>query len=387
MRRLISGVGDFFKTSDKTLWICTLIATVYSALMLSSVERAGGSFVRNQVIAAIIGYIIAIILSMIDYEYLARYWYIAAGISLVLFASVFLFGVTVAGTDDTAWLRLPGGLTFQPSELVKICFIVTFAKHLDTLKKNEKLHTFLAVMSLLVHAMIPVAIIHFQGDDGSALIFLCIALIMMFTAGVQARYFVILTCVLSVGIPVLWNVIMNDEHRNRILALADLDGNALTDYGYQQYQSKVSIASGGKSGYGLGEGYRTGLGAVPEQENDFIFSVAGEELGFFGTMLVIVLILLIIFKTFTNATKARDDLGSYICFGMFGLLASQSIINIAMVIGMLPVIGITLPFFSAGGSSAMCLYFGIGLVQSVRIHNKDVDNIKLSYTRNERIKI
>ena len=387
MRRFISGVGDFFKTSDKTLWICTLIATVFSALLLSSVERAGGSFVKNQVIAAIIGYIVAIIISMVDYEYLARYWYIAAAISLVLFAAVFLFGVTVAGTDDTAWLRLPGGLTFQPSELVKICFIVTFAKHLDVLKKSEKLHSFLGVISLLGHAIIPVAIIHFQGDDGSALIFLCIALIMMFTAGVQARYFVILTCVLSVGIPVLWNVIMNDEHRNRILALADIDGNALTDYGYQQYQSKVSIASGGKSGYGLGEGYRTGLGAVPEQENDFIFSVAGEELGFFGTMLIVVILLLLIFKTFINASKARDDLGSYICFGMFGLLASQSIINIAMVIGMLPVIGITLPFFSAGGSSAMCLYFGIGLVQSVRIHNKDVDNIKLSYTRNERIKI
>ena len=337
--------------------------------------------------AAIIGYIIAIIISMIDYEYIARYWYIAAIMSMLLFAAVFLFGVTVAGTDDTAWLRLPGGFTFQPSELVKICFIVTFAKHIDNLKKNDKLLTFGAVVVLLCHALIPIAIIHFQGDDGSALIFLFIAIIMMFVAGVQARYFIILLCILSVGIPILWNVIMNDEHRSRILALADLDGNALTDYGYQQYQSKVSIASGSTNGYGLGEGYRTGLGAVPEQENDFIFSVAGEELGFFGTMLVLIILLVMIIKLFINATKARDELGSYICYGMFALVASQTIINIAMVIGMLPVIGITLPFFSAGGSSAMCLYFGIGLVQSVHIHHKNTDTIKLSYTRNERIKI
>lgn len=387
MKRFFSGVGDYILNSDKTIWLFTLSATIYSALLLSSVERAGGSFVRTQIMAAVIGYVAAIIISMIDYEYIARYWYLLAGISLVLFAAVFLFGITVTGTDDTAWLRLPGGFTFQPSELVKICFIVTFSKHLDYLKKTGKLETLTAVVTLLLHALVPVAIIHFQGDDGSALIFLFIALILMFVAGIQARYFTILLTLIAIGVPVLWNVVMNDEHRNRILALFDLDGNAMTDYGYQQYQSKVSIASGGSTGYGIGNGYRTGIGYVPEQENDFIFSVAGEECGFFGTILILTILLVLIIKVFLNATKARDELGSYICYGMFALLASQTVINIAMVLGMLPVIGITLPFFSAGGSSAMCLYFGIGLVQSVHMHNKNVDNIKISYTRNERIKI
>ena len=387
MRRFFGSIGEYILNSDKVIWLFTLSATIYSALLLSSVERAGGSFVRTQIMAAVIGYVAAIIISMIDYEYIARCWQILAGVSLLLFIAVFLFGVTVAGTDDTAWLRLPGGFTFQPSELVKICFIVTFAKHLDYLKKTGRLETFKGVMALLCHAMVPVAIIHFQGDDGSALIFVFIALILMFVAGVQARYFIILLVTIAIGIPVLWNVVMNNEHRNRILALFDLDGNALTDYGYQQYQSKVSIASGGTTGYGIGEGYRTGIGYVPEQENDFIFSVAGEECGFFGTILILVILFVLIIKVFTNATKARDELGSYICYGMFALLASQTVINIAMVLGLLPVIGITLPFFSAGGSSAMCLYFGIGLVQSVHMHNKNIDNIKISYTRNERIKI
>ncbi len=387
MKRMFSGVGDYIKNSDKTIWMLTLVATVYSALLLSSVERAGGSFVRTQIMAACIGYVGAVIISMIDYEYIARVWYGLAGVSLALFVAVFLFGVTVAGTDDTAWLRLPGGFTFQPSELVKICFVVTFAKHIDYLKKTNRLETFGAVLQLLGHALVPVAIIHFQGDDGSALIFLFIAIIVMFIAGVQARYFIIMLCGLAIGIPVVWNVIMNDEHRNRMMAHFDLDGNALTDYGYQQYQSKVSIASGSFSGSGIGQGYRTGIGYVPEQENDFIFSVAGEELGFVGTILILAILLILIIKVFMNATKARDELGSYICYGMFALLASQSVINIAMVIGLLPVIGITLPFFSAGGSSAMCLYFGIGLIQSVHMHNRNVDNIKLSYHRNERIKI
>lgn len=387
MKKLLSRIGDYFSGTDNLLWILAISATFISSLLLSSVERAGGSFVKTQILAAVLGTVIAIVISVIDYEYISRFWYILAILSILLFAAVFVFGMTVTGTDDTAWIRLPGGITFQPSELVKIFFIVTFATHLNYLKKNDKLKNFLSIVTLLSHAAVPVIIIHFQGDDGSALIFIFIMLIMMFTAGVQARYFVALICMLAVGIPVVWNVIMNNEHRNRILALMDIDGNAMTDYGYQQYQSKVSIASGKLTGYGIGQGYRTGIGYVPEQENDFIFSVACEELGFIGAMLVLAILLLIIIRIFINAQQARDDLGAFICYGMFALVATQTVINIGMVLGLLPVIGITLPFFSAGGTSSMCLYFGIGLVQSVRLHNKDITTVKVSYTRSERIKI
>lgn len=387
LKKLFNAIGDYFINTDKILWFLVICCSVYSAFLLSSVERAGGSFVKTQIVAAVIGIIIAIVISVIDYEYIARYWWTLAILSLGLFMAVFFFGMTVSGTDDTAWIRLPGGLTFQPSELVKVCFIVTFAKHLDVLKSKDKLKSFLGVLSLLAHGAVPILIIHLQGDDGSALIFFFIMLVMAVVAGVQGRYFIVLGSALAIGLPLLWNFFLNDEHRNRILALFDLDGNALTTYGYQQYQSKVSIASGELKGYGLGQGYRTGVGFVPEQENDFIFSVAGEELGFIGTILILVLLLLIIAKVFFIGIDARDNLGNFIAFGMFGLLASQTIINIGMVIGLLPVIGITLPFFSAGGTSSMCLYFGIGLVQSVYMHKHNNEVIKLSYTRNERIKI
>lgn len=387
LKKIFHAIGDYFVNTDKLLWFLVICCSVYSAFLLSSVERAGGSFVKTQIIAAVIGCLIAIIISVIDYEYIARYWWAMVIISFILFLAVFFFGMTVTGTDDTAWIRLPGGLTFQPSELVKIFFIITFAKHIDALKAKDKLKTFLGVLSLLAHVAIPVLIIHMQGDDGSALIFFFIMLVMMVVAGVQARYFIVLGSTLAVGLPLLWNFFLNDEHRNRILALFDLDSNALTTYGYQQYQSKVSIASGELTGYGLGQGYRTGVGFVPEQENDFIFSVAGEELGFIGTTFILLLLLLIIAKVFFIGIDARDNLGSLLAFGMFGLLASQTIINIGMVLGLLPVIGITLPFFSAGGTSSMCLYFGIGLVQSVYMHKHNNEVIKLSYTRNERIKI
>lgn len=387
LKKVFHAIGDYFVNTDKILWFLVICCTIYSSLLLSSVERAGGSFVKTQIMAAVIGILLAIVISVIDYEYIARYWWALAIISIGLFVSVFLFGITVSGTDDTAWIRLPGGLTFQPSELVKIFFIVTFSKHLEVLKSKDKLKTFLGVFSLLIHVGVPVLIIHIQGDDGSALIFLFIMLVMAVVAGVQARYFIILGAALTIALPLLWNFFLNDEHRNRIQALFDLDSNALTNYGYQQYQSKVSIASGELTGYGLGQGYRTGVGFVPEQENDFIFSVAGEELGFIGTMLILILLLSLISKVFFIGIDARDNLGSYIAFGMFGLLASQTIINIGMVIGLLPVIGITLPFFSAGGTSSMCLYLGIGLVQSVHMHKQNNEVIKLSYTRSERIKI
>lgn len=387
LKKFFNAIGDYFVNTDKILWFLVICCTVYSALLLSSVERAGGGFVKTQIMAAVIGIFVAIIISVIDYEYIARYWWALAILSIGLFMAVFFFGITVSGTDDTAWIRLPGGLTFQPSELIKIFFIVTFAKHLDVLKAKDRHKTFLGVVSLLAHGAVPILIIHIQGDDGSALIFFFIMLIMAVVAGIQGRYFIILGSALAIGLPLLWNFFLNDEHRNRILALFDLDSNALTTYGYQQYQSKVSIASGELTGYGLGQGYRTGVGFVPEQENDFIFSVAGEELGFIGTMLILLLLLALITKVFFIGMDARDNLGSLIAFGMFGLLAAQTIINIGMVVGLLPVIGITLPFFSAGGTSSMCLYFGIGLVQSVYMHKQNNEVIKLSYTRNERIKI
>lgn len=330
-----------------------------------------------------IGIIGAVLFSIIDYTNIIRFWYIAALAGVGLAVSVFIFGITVSGTDDTAWIRLPGGITFQPSELIKICFIITFSRHLSYIIEKNMLKSFKGVMMLLVHALIPVAIIHIQGDDGSALIFLMMFAIMAFTAGVQLRYFVIAFVLAAVCIPVIWNYIMNDEHRNRIMALFDLDGNALTDYGWQQYQGKVSIASGGLSGSGLGNGTRVQNNIVPEQQNDFIFTVAGEELGFVGCLFLILILILLMIKILAVALKSKDVAGAAICYGLFGMLSMQTIINLGMVLGFLPVIGITLPFFSQGGTSAMSMFFGVGLVQSVYLHNKlDIDD-RLSFAYKE----
>ena len=301
---------------------------------------------------------------------------------------VFFFGINVSGTDDTAWLMLPGGFTIQPSEFIKICFIITFTKHLSFLNEKKLIQSPLGVATLTIHALIPMVMIHFQGDDGTVLIFGLIYLFMSYIAGVQLRYFAALGIMLLVGIPVIWSFVLNDEHRNRFLALFDLDGNATTNYGWQQFQGKISMAGGGLTGSGLYEGSRVEYGIVPEQENDFIFTVAGEELGFIGCMILMAILFGIIIRVIIDARKANENDGRFLCTGVFATIASQTIINLGMVLGFLPVIGITLPLFSAGGTSALSTLICIGLVQSVCNHNEDdMDTARINRKNRSRTRI
>lgn len=372
MSRLFHSAADFFKRTDIILWIMTVAAVIYSLLLISSMQRSGEyNYLKTQLAAVVIGLIAAVFISVADYKYIINKWYFAAVIAFLLAGLVFVFGIQVAGTDDTAWIQLPGGFTIQPSELIKICFIITFTKHLSYLNEKNMIKTFLGVVSLVIHALIPMAVIHIQGDDGTVLIFAFIFLFMSYIAGVQLRYFAILGGLLLASIPLIWNFFMNDEHRNRLLALFDIDGNAMTNYGWQQYQGKVSIASGGLDGSGLFNGSRVEYGIVPEQENDFIFTVAGEELGFIGCIALLVILLIIIIRIIINAKSSTDLMGRYLCSGVFAMIAAQTIINIGMVLGFFPVVGITLPLFSSGGTSALSTLICIGLVQSVRNHNMD----------------
>ena len=389
MGKFIDNLKTYFSRTDSILWIFTAIATVYSLLLISDMQRAGTyNYMFTQSIAIITGVIIAVVISLVNYNFFVKMWWVFALVGIGLSGLVFIFGVTVSGTDDTAWIKLPGGFTIQPSEFMKICFIITFTKHLTFLNEIDKLKTLPAVLSLLFHVGIPIVLIHLQGDDGTVLVFLMIALGMSFLAGVQTKYFAILGGSLAVGLPVLWSFFLNDEHRGRIMALFDLDGNALTNYGWQQYQGKVSIASGQAFGSGLYNGRRVAFGIVPEQENDFIFTVAGEEFGFIGCIILLLILLFIIIRILINAKNAYDIKGSYICYGIFIMIASQTIINIGMVLGFIPVIGITLPFFSSGGTSVMTMMISIGLVQSVLYNQEeDMDKAQIRLGSQSRIRL
>ena len=371
MKRIFDSIWNYIKKTDKWFWILTMSASIYGFLLIYSQQRSGGTnFLKTQIIAVGIGYIVAVFISCIDYRFYGKVWWIFAGVALSLTILVFFIGIQIAGTDDVGWIKI-GSITFQPSELTKICFIITFAKHISVLVKYDKLRSFFGVMTLVFHAAIPILLIHMQGDDGTALVFGFMFLIMTFAAGVQLRYFISFLLVICVSAPLFYTKIMNDDQRNRLLVLFNLDDNSLTTYGWQQYQGKVSIASGGLFGEGYMNGPRVAKDIVPYQENDFIFTVAGEEFGFIGCTILLLILLFIVIKTMRDVHLADDTFGKMICYGFFSIIATQTVINIGMVLGIFPVVGITLPFFSSGGTSVMCLYFGVGLVQSVYMHREN----------------
>lgn len=381
VKRAFKNIISYIKRTDILLWLILCAISVYSLILLKSVSRATiADYFKTQLFAIALGVVAAIFVSMIDYAEIANYWYLLAGFSIFLMIYTLIFGDEVTGGGGVAakaWISI-GGRTFQSSELVKILFTITYAKHLDTTKKRGALTQPLQVILLALHALVPMLLCELQGDTGAAIVFFFIFLAMSFAAGIQLRYFAILGGMIMVAIPILWKFILKEYQKNRFVAVFNLDSEAVRlNDGYQQYQGRISIGSGKWSGQGLFSGSRVASGSVPFQHSDYIFSVAGEELGFIGCSLIILLLFLLLIKTLHVAKTSRDDLGKYICFGFFGMIALQSVSNIGMCLTLLPVMGVTLPFFSAGGSSAACLYLGFGLVQSVYMHRNQSDGLRL----------
>lgn len=378
MRKVLGSIADYFKHTDIIFWLLSIAVSVYGCLLIYSMDRAdeSSSFIKTQIMAVSLGYIAAILISVMDYSIIGKLWPIVAVICVGAVLLTFTpMGIQIAGTDDRAWIDLKV-TTFQPAELMKIGFIITFAKHLSYLREKEKIKSFLQVCGLAGHALIPIVLVHFQGDDGTALVFALMFIIMSFAGGVQLRYFFITFSAIIAAAPLAWNFVMNEDQKNRFLALFNLEAYAQSE-GWQQLMGKISIASGQMTGRGLFQGPRVAKGSVPFQENDFIFSVAGEELGFVGCIALLGLLLLLMLRAVQNAGSAKDYFGKFICFGFFAMISVQTCINVGMCLGLLPVVGITLPFFSSGGSSVACLYLGIGLVESVYMHQYDPDKIKI----------
>lgn len=380
-KRFFKGLWDYIKKADIILWLLLAMISAYSLVLLRSVDYATGSgYFRTQLLAIGLGVAAAVVVTLIDYAEIANFWYLLAGFSIFLMIYTSFFGEQVVGSggvDAKAWINI-AGRTFQSSELVKIAFILTFAKHLDVLRMGSKLDHPLHVMLLGCHALVPMLLCEMQGDTGAAIVFFAIFLTMSLSAGIKLRYFAALGGIVLVALPLLWMFVMKDYQKARFTAVFNLeDPTVQMEDGYQQYQGRISIGSGRLDGTGLFNGTRVANKSVPFQQSDYIFSVAGEELGFIGCSLILLLLLLFMAKVLHVASTSRDDLGRYICFGFFGMIALQSVSNIGMCLALLPAMGVTLPFFSAGGSSAACMYLGFGLVQAVYMRRKESDGMRL----------
>lgn len=374
MRKLRLAIKKYLKTVDKWLLFFCISLSTLSVLLLYSLyqsDLAGTLRLSErtcivQLAAMFLGLTAAVIISNIDYHFMAKLWKLYIPVSVFFVALTFFVGLQVdESVDDKAWLRLPFGLTFQPSELLKICFIMSFAYHLSKVK-NE-INKPLNMLLLCIHGAAPVLLIHFQGDDGTAIVFAFIFAVMLFAAGIDWKYMLAGGALLAIAVPVAWQYLLTDDQRGRFLALyfSEYNGTAVDDY--QQSRGLISIGLGQLLGKGL---FKDDYFYVPKMHNDFIFSFIGQALGFVGTMLVVAFLCGICFRAISNARTAYDPLGAYICYGFFAMFFSQCLINIGMCISALPVIGITLPFLSAGGTSVCITYLGVGLVLSVQVHRQ-----------------
>ncbi len=366
MGNIIAKIADFFRETDKILISLCVFASLFGSIAVLSATRYLGTLrpFLVQLIAVFLGVIIAVVISLFDYQKFIDKWYIIAILGLIPVILTFFFGFAPEGTDDKAWLDL-GFTTFQPSELLKICFIITFSAHLSKVKPNINKLKYL--IPVCIHGAFPVLLIHFQGDDGTALVFAVMVLCMLYAAGLSVKYFIIAFSAFIVGSPLVYFLVMNDDQRSRIIGVFDIEAD-IQGANYQQYRGRMALANGKITGQGLFKGILTQSGGVPEGQNDFIFVSIGEELGLIGALLVVLLLAFIALRCIKVAAICRKDSGKLICVGFFAMIFAQIIINIGMCISIMPVIGVTLPFFSAGGTSLLCMFLGVGLVLSVYMH-------------------
>lgn len=379
--RLIRYIRIFLKETDFFLLLPCMLLSAFGVLMVHSAtlyKLSSGSTMHRDtqvmLIAVLIGIFLAMLISIVDYEFMIRLWPVVAAVGLLLMLALFKWGVSPDGRDDAfTWIRIPRlGIMIQPSELLKIAFIITFSMHLDMLK--DKINDWKSILMLFVHAMIPIGLVVRTGDVGSALVFVFIFGGLLFLSGVYLRYFAAALAFAAAAAPLLWSKFFSDFQKDRFLAVYKPDELEPATYDtiiYQQDQGIHAIGAGGFRGAGLFKGVYTQNGLVPESRNDMVFTVVCEELGFLGAILMLALLAFVVVHTIHVARNTRDNVSKLICWGVALMIGSQVFINIGMCLKLLPVIGITLPFMSAGGSSNLSVYIAIGLVLSVYRFNKD----------------
>lgn len=365
----------FFGGLDFVTLITSLIGSAYGLTLIYSAtypKLAEGqiitSDVRSTLLSVAMGIVIALVVCNIDYEIISKLWPIIAGGCILLMIITMFFGVAAneSRQDARSWLDL-GVFTFQTSELLKVGFIISFSYHLDMVK--DHINRLKSIIPLVIHGMIPVALVIATGDAGSALVFLIMFIGMLFFAKVHIGYFIAGICAIIVAFAGAWKLgIIDGIQRERITALFYPEQYA--DTLYQQTNGKIAMGSGGWLGQGFLNGTMTQSRQVPVNESDMILSVAGEEFGYIGTLAVIVILSVLVIRVISTGLKARDNVGYLMCSGIAVMLFAQIFINIGMELSVLPCIGITLPLFSAGGSSSLCIYLALGIEMSVYRYSK-----------------
>ncbi len=345
---------------------------ISSAVEINRVDSSGLTYLKTQIIAAILGIILAIFIQFFDYRIFKEYYQLIFGSTIIILIMTHIFGSNISGGRRRIDL---GFINFQPSEITKIVFILVLATILD---QNKDFDDLKELIIPFIYFLIPFSLIILENDLGTALVLLAIFIIMLFVAGVNRKFLyvifgggflsviLVITSHLFFGTPLPF---LKDYQLNRLIAFINpnIDPQGI---GYNIIQSKIALGSGQFTGKGLFGGTQNQLNFLPEKHTDFIFSVIGEEFGFIGAFVVIVLFFILIWQLFNIAVQAKDNYGRLVVSGIIAMFFFHIVENIGMTMGLMPITGIPLPFISYGGTSMVTSIIAIGIALNINIRKK-----------------
>ena len=370
LRRLKEGIRDYWQTSDILLMALALVICLFGLVLIWSGCQAQQYKVNPQRVMMVqcigigLGFVGMVLLSYMDFERFPWLWVVMAVFNVLFQLSLYFIGKTVEG--NKSWIELPGGLNIQPGEVGKVIFIYTMASHMNLLR--ERKNSFWTILQLVAHMGVTMAAVFVISKDlGVALMYPLIFLAMLLAFGVSLWWFAAALAGGCACAPFLWKM-MSLGQKMRILVVAapeyaeQLDAAEAARRAYQAKHTVAAVSNGGLFGDGYLSGTRSQTGWVPESHTDSIFTVGAEELGFLGAMALLILLVLLVFRIYYDAWRATDTFSSLVCIGVGSMFMWQIGINVGMNLGVFPVIGLTLPLVSYGGTSVMTTLASLGLV-------------------------
>lgn len=370
---------------DFILFFLVIVISSFGVLIIYSATREtlpGGVtdpqyYLKRQAIWLAAGIVICAAVQFINYRKIQRYWWLILFIGVFSLAAVFIFGYEVHGSKS--WIDLKF-FTIQPSEFSKIFMVISLAAVMSKWK-GEKVYrvTFKKVAISSVIALVFILLVLLEPDYGTALVYFIVYIGLLFLSGANFLYLLSALGLTAGGFFIaLKSGLIKQYQLDRILVFLKPEVSS-EGAGYNLYQSKLAIGSGGFLGKGLFLGKQTNLNYIPEHHTDFIFSVIGEELGFLGAVMVLLVLVVIVWRCFYIVSNSSDSFAMLLSSGIGFIILSQVVINIGMTIGIMPIIGIPLPFLSSGGSSLVSLFLGIGLVENVYIWKEVRKDYEIAY--------
>lgn len=371
------------RTFDWALYAAVLLSSLFGILIIASASASNAyvslpfwnavvesvrnnSVVQKQLLWILIGHTAMLAVIIVDYQIWARFTYPIYAGALGLLVAVLLVGSSGGGAQR--WISLGGFGVLQPSELAKIAVIMVLARGLDAIGRPDTLwKLFLAVL----HVLPPAALIVIQPDLGTSLVFIAFTVTMLLGAGLTPRLLALMAAGAAAAAPVIWLWGLRAYQRSRLLVFID-PGKDPFGEGYHLLQSIIAVGSGMLAGRGLFRGPQSQLNFLPAQHTDFVFSVVGEELGFFGVALLLLALSFIVLRIYRIASVAKDRYGSLVAVGVGTYFAFQILVNTGMTAGVMPITGLPLPLISAGGSSYLASCIGVGLVLNIGMRRKKI---------------